>query len=615
MPAQMTISCSPDGYNAFNKAGLAVGNVSAWDGWNDGPNSAGKYGYAGVRANANIRYAFVYRFDTPSWGGTMTKINFSFSAEEELGNARSVRLSLTATDPTTSTSLYTGQTLPQDAGRVATTVLSVEANFDGTKTWEVTGSLTKNKTYYLVVSPNTSSGSNYITIPDDSFTATITYEADASAVSANDGYIGSAIAISMTNDGLTKTLSYSFGSASGSIGSTSGASYSWTPPNSLLNQIPSATSGTCTITCVTAAGTTTATITLYVADSVKPTISSSSMTRVNDNATVAAWAVYLQNYSKIQIAFQAAAQYSTIAAWRIEIGAATFEASNLSAASINISRTSDILTSAATYEVKITVTDARGRVATVTVGSYTVLAYANPTATNVQIYRCLQDGTADSDGTYLYAIATRFYSQVGNNACSMYFEYKEVSASTWTRYATAMQDNTGIIAGNGTINILKSYNARIYVEDSLGGAYVYVNISTQTVAFNLRPSQDSGAAFGGYAETDKYVELQNGWKLRVPSDEHITVWDGQTEKTLKQLIAAGGGGGGTSDYDALSNRPSINGTTLTGNKTAAQLGLEATNNKVTSLSGSSTDTQYPSAKCVWDMVGDVESALAALIGS
>ena len=43
-------------------------------------------------------------------------------------------------------------------------------------------------------------------------------------------------------------------------------------------------------------------------------------------------------------------------------------------------------------------------------------------------------------------------------------------------------------------------------------------------------------------------------------------------------------------------------------------GLEETANKVTSLSAQSTDTQYPSAKCVYDIVGDVESALAALIG-
>jgi hypothetical protein len=34
-----------------------------------------------------------------------------------------------------------------------------------------------------------------------------------------------------------------------------------------------------------------------------------------------------------------------------------------------------------------------------------------------------------------------------------------------------------------------------------------------------------------------------------------------------------GGSGGTSDYNALENKPSINGSTLQGNKTAAQLGL------------------------------------------
>ena len=39
---------------------------------------------------------------------------------------------------------------------------------------------------------------------------------------------------------------------------------------------------------------------------------------------------------------------------------------------------------------------------------------------------------------------------------------------------------------------------------------------------------------------------------------------------------------------------------------------EQTSNKVTSLSSSSTDTQYPSAKCVYDLVGDIETLLAAL---
>lgn len=37
---------------------------------------------------------------------------------------------------------------------------------------------------------------------------------------------------------------------------------------------------------------------------------------------------------------------------------------------------------------------------------------------------------------------------------------------------------------------------------------------------------------------------------------------------------------------------------------------ENTSNKVTSLSAQSTDTQYPSAKCVYDMIGDVETLLS-----
>ena len=40
---------------------------------------------------------------------------------------------------------------------------------------------------------------------------------------------------------------------------------------------------------------------------------------------------------------------------------------------------------------------------------------------------------------------------------------------------------------------------------------------------------------------------------------------------------------------------------------------ELVSNKVTSLSSSSTDVQYPSAKCVYDIIGDIESLLTALL--
>ena len=48
------------------------------------------------------------------------------------------------------------------------------------------------------------------------------------------------------------------------------------------------------------------------------------------------------------------------------------------------------------------------------------------------------------------------------------------------------------------------------------------------------------------------------------------------------------------------------------NITPANVGAAALSNLVTSISSSSTDTQYPSAKCVYDIIGDVESLLAAI---
>lgn len=45
---------------------------------------------------------------------------------------------------------------------------------------------------------------------------------------------------------------------------------------------------------------------------------------------------------------------------------------------------------------------------------------------------------------------------------------------------------------------------------------------------------------------------------------------------LKAAIEAGGGGGGggTTNYNLLQNKPQVNGVTLSGNKTAEDLGLE-----------------------------------------
>ena len=56
----------------------------------------------------------------------------------------------------------------------------------------------------------------------------------------------------------------------------------------------------------------------------------------------------------------------------------------------------------------------------------------------------------------------------------------------------------------------------------------------------------------------------------------------------------------------------IDGSNDTWTSSNVTFGDESTSNKVTSISSSSTDTQYPSAKCVYDLVGDIETLLAAI---
>lgn len=54
------------------------------------------------------------------------------------------------------------------------------------------------------------------------------------------------------------------------------------------------------------------------------------------------------------------------------------------------------------------------------------------------------------------------------------------------------------------------------------------------------------------------------------------------EQYLKAIAEnGGGGGGGTSDYDRLSNKPSINGVTLTGDKSTEDLHIEAGSSELT----------------------------------
>jgi hypothetical protein len=86
----------------------------------------------------------------------------------------------------------------------------------------------------------------------------------------------------------------------------------------------------------------------------------------------------------------------------------------------------------------------------------------------------------------------------------------------------------------------------------------------------------------------------------------------ETQEVTLATVATSG------NYSDLNGTPTIPTATsdLTNDSgyitSSALTGYEQTSNKVTSISSSSTNTQYPSAKCVYDIVGDIETLINAL---
>lgn len=90
------------------------------------------------------------------------------------------------------------------------------------------------------------------------------------------------------------------------------------------------------------------------------------------------------------------------------------------------------------------------------------------------------------------------------------------------------------------------------------------------------------------------------------------------DMNLDLLLAAayggnsgGGGGGGTTNYNALSNKPQINGVTLTGNKTAQDLGIDGSGTLTEDLTvvkdvgGITAGTVYPAGTAISDIIDDM----------
>ena len=360
----------------------------------------------------------------------------------------------------------------------------------------------------------TLSGTYYSSI---SASATITLDsiARASSVSASNTSMGTAttVAISRASSSFTHTLTYAFGSTSGTIATkTTATSVSWTPPISLASQIPSTTSGICTITCTTYNGSTsigskTCTLTLTVPASVKPTIGSLTATRVNGDVP-STWGIYVQSKSKATITISGAdgSYGSTIKSYSISGGGYSSTASTL---------TTGFLNSSGTITFTATVTDSRGRTSAAATVSISVVAYSPPAFSTYSSQRCTNTGALSDDGTYIKGTVTYSYATCSSKntlSCTTY--YRVAGASTWTDASASFTSGTAFVFGGGLISTETSYEIRYVLTDAFHTIAVVDIVSTASVVMDFK-SGGKGVAIGKVSETDNCFEVSEKWNVKV----------------------------------------------------------------------------------------------------
>ena len=328
--------------------------------------------------------------------------------------------------------------------------------------------------------------------------------------------IGEEVTISLprASGTFTHTLTYSFGSASGTIGSALGTSAVWRLPESLAAQIPHDPGGTGTLTCVTYSGSTligskTIAFTASVPGSMKPALTPGWATVTYDNSGTKASAIraWVQGYSKAGAEFDdsriTCKQGAGVQQYSITYLGKTVSESPY--------RTETIGGTAAT--VRCTVTDSRG------LSAYedfeiAIHPYAPPAITGARLYRADGDGAASDSGTHIAGRATANYSSIGGeNAATIRGYWKAVGGSYGSGEALS-SGVTGIISGSAVISTERSYVAKLVITDSLGNTAEFEDsIPTERVAFHLKEG-GNGAAFGKAAETEYVLELAEDWELK-----------------------------------------------------------------------------------------------------
>lgn len=418
--------------------------------------------------------------------------------------------------------------------KLGSKTITVDHNSDGSKT--VTLSASWDCGFDSAYTPRTLSVSGSVTLPTIPRAATLSYGSMTMGTAAT-------IKITPPVSGATSTITYKFGSASGTIVTkTSAASVSWTPPTSLAAQIPNSASGTGTLTVETYSGSTKLgsrayTVTISVPSTMTPTL---TVAISDPTGRADTYGGYIQSKSRLKVELTAAGvQGSTIKSYAIKVG------DILSATSDTA--TSGYLPASGSLTVTASATDSRGRTKTVT-QTVTVTPYVSPTISALAVVRCKANGTEDPTGAYAKATFSGAITALGGKNTATYrVETRETGTETWSTVATAAAgqysptDVSVVFAAAAN----KKYDVRMVAVDAfeslassnrfLPAAYTSMHIADSMGSVGIGRLCDKEDTFqvGLAASFDEPVELGKGLAQPLPVES-----GGTGVATLAELLAA-----------------------------------------------------------------------------
>lgn len=414
---------------------------------------------------------------------------------------------------------------------------------------------------------------DYLAITALTMTFTFDYLQSDGSLASTSVAAGSAATMNITayNTAYSHKLTWKFGSHTATQTVAAGtATASYTIPLSWLDAIPSATSGSASVTLDTldtggnSLGTSTHSFTVTVPSSVVPAISSITVSPVNSNSAISGWGIYVYGKSKATIGISGAAGVygSTIKSYSIttspSVGSTTAS-----------SFTTGTIYSYGTITVTAKVTDTRGRTATKTTTFY-VYPYAAPYFSSVEAYRCNSSGTQDDTaGTYAYLkVSFGRYALSGSNAVTAKVTLSQVGGTYST--TSSLTSGTAVILGSSNLAIDAVYNAVITLTDTVGSVSTYT-VEIGSVAYVMHVKKGGKAVgFGMAAGDDETASF--GWAVKMSEPLALTEGGtgGATASAARSNIGAVYKGGDTmtgnlnirtSLYPSLILQPTYNSTT------------------------------------------------------